>query len=271
MTTPLSTRFGPCDDWPVYWPCDVSCESPTVTAHAVRVATEMLWALSGRQFGLCTVTLRPCRRDCWTSGTWPWGWTEFLPGAYSFPTPALIGGQWFNLICGICGDTCSCTRLSEVDLPAPVHDVVQVKVDGAPLATGAYRVDDDRRLVRVDGGEWPRCNDLTVSDTHVGTWSVTARYGQDVPEGGAWAVGELGCQLMLAFNGSSDCKLPPGVTTLVRQGVTVQMNTVTDLLKDGLTGLYLVDTFIATWNPGRLRRRARTYSVDGPNPRRVGT
>ena len=268
MTVPLTAQFGPCASWPVLWSCDVSCESPEVTARAVAFATEVLWGLSGRQFGLCTVSLRPCRRDCVDS--WPFGWDNYLPGGGSWPNPALIGGQWFNIICGSCGDNCTCSRLSEVTLPAPIHDVVTVKVDGVTLPSSAYRVDDNRLLVRVDGGEWPRCNNLNLADTQVGTWSVTARYGQDVPEGGAWATGELACQFVNALNGA-DCRLPQQVTQLIRQGVTIQMDSVSQLLSGGLTGLYLVDMFVATWNPGRLRRRSRTYSVDGPNPRRVGT
>lgn len=268
MTEPLITEFGPCGVWPIRWVCDVSCESPLVTAQAAQFATEIVWSLSGRQFGLCTVTLRPCRRDCFEPG-WSAGWTRW-PLDVTWPQPALIAGHWFNLTCGGCGDTCSCTAVSEVLLPAPVHRIVEVRIDGTPLVTGAYRVDDDRILIRTDGGEWPRCNDLTLADTEVGTWSVTAEFGLSVPEGGAWAVGELACQLILARAGS-DCRLPRSVTQLVRQGVTVQMPSIIDLLKQGVTGLYLVDQFIQTWNPSGLKRRNRTYRVDGSQPRRVGT
>lgn len=269
MTTPVGTPFGPCEPWPTLWSCDVSCESPEVTGRAVAFATEVLWALSGRQFGLCTVTLRPCRDDCLDGGFWP-GDRPFWSAGLTYPTPALIGGAWFNLICGACGDSCSCSQLSQVTLPAPVYDVVEVRVDGSPLATGAYRLDDDRTLVRVDGGEWPRCNDLRLDDSQLGTWSVTARFGLPVPEGGTWAVGELACQFVSALSGA-DCRLPKQVTQLVRQGVTIQMDSITELLKDGVTGLYFVDLFIKTWNPNRLRRRSRTYSVDGARARRVGT
>lgn len=250
------------------WVCDPDDTDLAVVEQAVRFATEVVWALTGRQFGLCTVSLRPCRRNCLT---WPWPttWTEWLPGT-TWPSPALIGGSWFNLVCGTCGDTCTCGQLADVTLPAPVHSVVEVRVDGSPLVTGAYRLDDDRRLVRVDGGEWPACNDLNLPDSAVGTWSVTARFGQDVPEGGAWAVGELACQLIAARNGD-DCQLPRQVTQLVRQGVTLRFDNVLDLLREGLTGLYLVDLFVRSVNPRRLTRRSQTYSVDQPAARRVDT
>ena len=268
MTAPLTTAFGPCEPWPVRWLCDPDNTDLVVVNQAIEFATEVVWALSGRQFGLCTVTLRPCRRDCFE---WPWdrSWVEWLPGA-TWPSPALIGGRWFNLICGGCDENCSCSSISEARLPAPVHSVVQVKVDGSPLATGAYRVDDNRFLVRTDGGEWPRCNDLNKADTEVGTWSVTASFGQDVPEGGAWAVGELACQFIAARNGT-ECQLPRQVTQLVRQGVTLRFDNVIDLLKEGLTGLYFVDLFVRTVNPRRLARRSGTYSIDRPPPRRTNT
>lgn len=269
----MVTNYGPCSSWDPTWICDVSCESPTVTAQAVEFATEVVWALSGRQFGLCTVTLRPCREVCqdfpWPSaGLSGGGWTEWA-GA-SWVTPALIGGQWFNVVCGRCSTDCSCTTISEVRLPAPVNRITEVKIDGVPLEASAYRLDNARLLVRTDGDDWPRCNDLTLADTEVGTWSVTAEYGLEVPEGGKWAVGELACQLIKARNGE-DCRLPANVTQLVRQGVTLQFPEVSELFKERQTGLYLVDLFVATWNPHRLTRRSGVYRVDRAPHRRVDT
>jgi hypothetical protein len=263
--------YGPCADWPVTFTCDVSCEAPEVTGQAIAAATEVVWALSGRQFGLCEVTLRPCRRDC---GDYPWpgsglaGWSQW-PGN-SWLSVALVGGQWFNVICGRCTNGCSCSSISEVLLPVPVYRIVEVRVDGSPLVTGAYRLDDARRLVRTDGGEWPRCNDLSLDDTEEGTWSVTAEYGREVPELGRLAVGELACQLIRARNGE-ECLLPSNVTQLVRQGVTIQMPDSLELLRRGMTNLYLVNLFIQTYNPNQLNRRSGVYSIDTPPARRVGT
>lgn len=263
----MSADFGPCADWPVYWICDVSAESPSLTGYAVSMATRVLWKLSGMQFGTCTVTLRPCRRECY--GDWPWGWTEWGT-AYPGTTVWSDYRYWFPLSCGTCSSGCSCTELSEVLLPTPVNQIVSVKLDGTPMATGSYRVDDNRRLVRTDGQTWPRCNDLTKDDTQAGTWSVTATYGQDIPDSARMAMGELACEILKAGKGQ-DCRLPPGVTQLVRQGVTIQYPDVGQLLKDGRTGLYLVDLFLAAENPNGLRQRARFFSVDRPQHRRAGT
>lgn len=263
----MTADFGPCSDWPITWPCDVSAASPALTGYAVSMATRVLWRLSGMQFGTCTVTLRPCRRECYE--TWPWGWSQFNDIASS-PTPLSDWRYWFPVSCGACSSGCSCAAVSEVLLPSPVSSIVSVKLDGTPLATGSYRVDNNRLLVRTDGGQWPYCNDLSKDDTHTGTWSVTAAYGQDVPAGARLAMGELACEIVKAGQGE-DCRLPPGVIQLARQGVTIQYPDVGQLLKNGRTGLYLVDLFLASENPHGLQQRARFYSVDHPSVRRAGT
>lgn len=264
----MGADFGPCADWPVYWTCtDVTTASPALTGYAAAMATRVLWSLSGRRFGTCEVTLRPCRRQCYDN--WPWGWTEW--------DRSVLGSSvwsdyrfWFPLSCGTCQTGCSCGTVAEAVLPSPVNRIVQVKVDGTPLVTGAYRVDNNRLLVRTDGQQWPLCNDLAKADTEVGTWSVTAAYGEDIPEGAALAMGELACEIIKAGTGK-DCRLPPGVTQLVRQGVTIQYPDVGQLLREGRTGLYLVDMFLASENPDGLKSRARVYSVDHPSVRRTNT
>lgn len=251
-----------CAPWTPQWTCDVECLSPAVTGMAVEIATETVWALSGRQFGNCPVTFRPCRRNC-LEGNWLAGWRE-----WNYPQPALIGGQWFNLTCGSCGDSCSCSSLSQVVLPGPVNAITQVKIDGSPLVTGAYRVDDYRILVRQDGGSWPSCNDLSKPDDAAGTWSITAQFGLPVPASGELAVGELACELAKSLNGEA-CRLPRAVTNVTRQGVTINYGDIKDLFRGGLTGLFLVDSFIQATNPRHLMDRARVYSVDSPTGRRT--
>jgi hypothetical protein len=270
QATPSGTgaTTGPCADWPVTWTCDITTLNPAVTGVAVSMATETLWALTGMRFGTCEITLRPCRRDCQTGGFYD----DFGPPWTSsyYPQPALIGGLWFNLTCGSCPGDCSCTRVSEVVLPAPVNTVVEVLIDGTPMVSGAYRLDNHRLLVRTDGGEWPRCNDLSLDDTEVGTWSVRATYGEALPDGAALAMGQLACEIAKAAAGG-DCKLPAGLQQLVRQGVTISYPDVGELFRQGRTGLYLVDMFVNTWNPYGLRQRSRVYSVDRPSVRRAGT
>jgi hypothetical protein len=65
-----------------------------------------------------------------------------------------------------------------------------------------------------------------------------------------------------------ECMLPTGVTTVVRQGVTI--NRVVPMFNAGArTGLVLTDAFIGTYNPHGLRRRAAVWSPDLKYPRRL--
>lgn len=267
----MSVQVGPCAPWDAVWGnCELSAASTALTGIALQAASELLWSLSGQRFGLCTVTLRPCKRTCsdvsWPSNTWPsssYGW--------SYPMPVNMGGgEWINLVCGSCTRDCSCVPLEEVLLPAPVHDIVEIKVDGTPLVTGSYRVDNWRIVVRTDGGEWPQCNDLTKEDTEVDTWSITARFGEEVPLLGTMAAGELACQFA-RFLGGEECLLPPNVTALTRQGISMTLVDPTELNDSDFMGLRLVDMFIKTYNPHGLRARAKVYDVDRPYIRITGT
>lgn len=267
VTTDSPNSDGPCAPWPAIWCGTISPSVAAVTGTYVEIATEVLWAKSGRQFGMCSLTLRPCRRDCW-GGAWPFAdrWNEW--GA-SWPYPYWFNGQWFNMGCGGCPGSCSCTVLHEVVLPAPVAQIDEVKVDGVTLAPSAYRLYDHRTLLRVDGGMWPICNDLNKDDTEVGTWSVTATYGTDVPALGQLAVGELAEQLALACVEDGQCKLPSPVQQLVRQGVTLTFLDPSQVFADGKIGLYTSDLFISTYNPQGIAARAQVIDVDGPRARRL--
>lgn len=272
-------NVDPCTGWPVIWG---ACESDilaisgsaAVTGIAVQAATEVLYALSGRQFGVCQLTVRPCRRECsgdgWGyggfGGWWEWG---------QWPRPLFYQGTWYNIMCGNCGNgggrSCSCQYVSEVWLPSPVSSVAQVKVDGVILDPSAYRVDDWRLLVRTDGHIWPICQDLTKSDSATGTWSVTVNFGQDVPVLGQVAVGELACQITKLILGDKSCMLPKPVQQLVRQGVTLNFLDPNEVFANGRIGLYIGDLFITTTNPHGLAERSQVYDVDNARWRVTGT
>lgn len=259
---------GPCDAWPVRWRCPLTGISPEITGAALDAASEILYYLSGQRFSQCEVKIRPCREECYNYGFRGWaGWW----GDYgNFVTPYNLGGQWYNLTCGQCNGSCSCTAVSEIFLPGPVISITEVKVDGVILTSGTdYRVDDYRKLVRL-GDVWPFCNDLNKDDTEVGTWSVTAVYGEPVPVLGQIAVGELACEFINLLEGE-DCVLPNGITDLTRQGVSM---TFADISQDLSTFFARYPTsylFLKTYNPNGLMSRARAYDLDGPEFRVVGT
>lgn len=271
--TPGVVPTGPCGPWPVNWSvCNLTGVNPAVTGAAVAAATEVLWSLTGRRFGECQLTIRPCRRECsgmdsgFTAGGWAGGWWEYG----TFPRPLFFNGVWYNITCGGCTGTCSCSMISEAILPGPVSSIVQVKVDGVTLDSSAYRVDDYYKLIRTDGQMWPICNNLNLNDTEVGTWSVTVQFGEAVPTLGEIAMGELACQFARLLSGNEDCKLPKPIQQLVRQGVTLNFLDPNEVFSSGKIGLYMSDLFISTMNPSGLSARPAVYDIDGEDYRITG-
>ena len=51
-----------CPDWGTY--------TNSQRDRATQWATQILWALSGRRFGTCQVTVRPCGTNCRFYGGW---------------------------------------------------------------------------------------------------------------------------------------------------------------------------------------------------------
>lgn len=260
----MAIRVEPCE-----WPIDFTCcpdwdDAPAAQREFVtRVATELVWRLSGRRFGLCPITVRPCRRSC--AQPEMSGWPP-APGGF---WPVLSGGVWTNMTCGTCRDDCSCTDLCEVELPGPVHQVQSVQVGAGPaLPASSYLVLDHRMLVRTDGECFPDCQDFTAAPGQAGSWAVTYLQGIPVPPGGRYAAGMYACQLLAACTGG-DCQLPERVQTLARQGVSMSFLDPMDFLDKGRTGVAATDTWIASVNPYGLREPSRVYSPDITPPRTV--
>jgi len=278
MTTPTPT-MGPCESWEPIWNCANLQGSEAVSGAALAAATEILYQRSAQRFGLCEFTVRPCREDCQDSswgggrglGGWSGGWWQGgfgLGGGGGGPRPALINGAWYNLTCGGCSGTCSCTEMSIALLPSPVASVVSVKINGQTLPVTGYRVDNYRELVRLGGFTWPICQDMTLPDTADNTWSVTVSVGEEVPTIGRMAVGELAMEIMRSCLGEA-CAIPRNATSVTRQGITIDFPTIYDLLDRKLLGLYNADLFISTYNPHGLTARPQVYDVDGSTNRRT--
>lgn len=257
-----------CEAWPVTWCGDLAAAgvSPAVTGEAVLFASAILWEATGRRFGNCPVTLRGCRDDCQQFPGWlPWWDPVSSASTWGWPYPTLIDGLWFNLACGACGGLCSCNSYSSITLPEPVADVLAVSIDGVELVPGVdYVVYDNQTFVKTEG-EWPRCQDWHVTGGP-GTFLIQASFGGPIPPGGPMAVGVLAFEIAKMCSGQ-DCDLPQRVTSVSRQGVTVTVQDPKEFLDNGLTGLYIPDRWIRTYNPSGIQDRARAYSPDDFLPR----
>jgi len=273
--------MGPCN-WDVnYAMCGVDATTglPDLLAEMSddqvvmfeQAAVEYLWRWTNGQFGQCSLTVRPCREDCQPSTFFGPRASTTLPTTGGPWTPLLLNGKWYNLGCGQCGDTCSCTSISQISLPGPVYDVQSVVIDGEVLDSAAYQVQNRRFLVRMDGGEWPLCNNLaspSASGTGAeGTWEVTYRRGAPVPVGGQMAAGILALEFAKAACGSKDCALPKRVQSITREGVSIAMLDTFDDIEVGHTGIWLVDSWVASVRKGP--KQSRVYSPDLRFPRRT--
>jgi hypothetical protein len=250
---------GPCGPWEAI-NCDIPDGAGAISGVMIAAATEVLWAKSGRQFDACTMTLRPCRKDCF-GGQWPFydRWNEY---GRSWPYPYNYAGQWFNLGCGGCPGSCSCNVLYEAKMPTPIASISEVIVDGVVLDPSAYKVYDRQMLLRVDGSPWPMCNNLNKDLTEVGTWGVTVTIGTEVPVIGRLAVGELASEFMKACLGM-DCALTAPIQNLVRQGTSMTFFDPNVVFAAGKVGLYWPDLFISSFNPAGIAARAQVIDVDG--------
>lgn len=246
-----------CSTWPTVDCCDITPSDDNLLA-----ASEILYALSGRQFpGLCAETVRPCAGG------------SALPRNWAFPWyPTKLGDQWLNVRCGCHIDySCACGGVPQVDLGRyDVTAVTKVNIDGSDLSSSAYRLDEGRYLVRTDGSQWPCCQDLSKDIGETGTWYIELEYGQNPPTSGKVAVSKLACELEKACTGDDSCKLPARVSTVARQGVTLALLDPQEFLNEGRTGLYEVDLFLKAVNPGGLQRRATAWSPGLGKMRRVG-
>lgn len=265
-------RTGVCAAWAttadLCEPCDDETFDPDLLDDMLDAASNLMYALTGRQWsGACTETVRPCSR-----------YTHDSVGA---DRRRLAESSGVRLLpsCGCHrGDRCGCGTLPEIRFDVfPIVDVTQVRVDGAVVDPSAYRVDGWETLVRIDGQGWPCCQNLAADPaSEADTFDVTYSYGVAPPVEVVHAAAVLACEMALACQPeqAGKCRLPRGLQTLTRQGVTEDLilNDTLELFRAGLTGLPEVDMVIAAHNPNGLRRQPAVLSPDVGRPvRRAGT
>jgi hypothetical protein len=246
------------------WTLDEGClgdewetAEPAVKLRATSLAVDTLRRLTAYRVGGCPITVRPEQesRCCYFIPDMLEPWMR--PGVNEH-------GQWIN---------CSNQRVSsrnEVALPPPVGRIDEVKVDGVVVPSTDYRVDDGRLLVWQGTGDapWPQTQDVTLADTEPGTFSVTYLNAHEVDGGGQYAAAILANEYAKACGGRK-CRLPSGVTSIVRQGITMEI--ASGAFPGGLTGIREVDAWIALWNPDHLSRGATVWSPDANRMRVTGS
>jgi len=269
----VTVQTAPCE-WPVSFSACTSCEPlfsqpPSGQAVYEEMAVTYLWNWTGQRLGVCETTIRPCREKC-TEGMSTYYGSGPYPGTGGSPwRPVIIGGQWYNLGCARCGDDCGCTHTPAITLPGPVEEITEIVIDGTVLPESAYRVDNHKILVRTDGEEWPTCQDLSVAAGEPDTWTITYQQGIPVPTGGRVAAGLLACELAKAACGDKSCGLPQRWQTITRQGVSVVALDSFEDIDEGHTGIWLIDSWVASMTKPKARSRVYSPDLPRPNPRRT--
>ena len=221
-----------CEAWPVTWTCDVNGISPQALDAAAELASQLLWALSGYRFGICT----------YVEGIYPAG-CDSCVAPYKD-----LNGEWHN------GGVADCCRL--LMKHRPVSKVNTVTELGRILDAGDYVMQGGYLKRRF--ACWPcawECDDAPIH--------VDYMAGVPFPIGTEVAMGEVGCEMLAAMQGNV-CKLPSRAINVSRQGVTVEMGAIGEFVKAGKIGLPLTDAWLTSVNQGVLQVASKVFSPDLP-------
>jgi len=243
-----------CSDWDAY--------PQTTKDTALWLASTWLWGATGRQYGVCPITVRPSQNERGEIGYQTFG---VIPGTYGglgMPGgPFLFGGRWFN---AGCSSACCGGAGCAIVLRGPATYVDEVVIGTETVPASAYRIDVSRGtwlLVRTDGDCWPTCQNFTADAGEEGAFLVTYGYGREVPEALAIATALLACEWAKGLSGGA-CSLPARMTRLSRQGVEVEVAPADPKL--GFTGMRFVDDVVSTLNPSNRKSPPILLSPDLP-------
>lgn len=219
------------------------------------LASSSLQMLTYYRVGTCPITIRPCPQDprcrC--------GWNPHIGS----------DGLWRNS----CAHNTVCEPLSEVDIPGPVGYIDSLRIDGEEmdLFDGNWRMDNGYKLVwqGETDSPLPSYQDLNKGDDKPGTWSITYSKSYPVKQDGRLAVAYLAMEFAKACTPKAACKLPRGVTNVVRNGVSFTIEA--GLFPGGLTQIEIVDAYILKWAPAGSPTRSAVVYDPAKSPPRVTT
>lgn len=206
------------------------------------MAIDVLWALSGRQFGCLEVTARPC--------------ADYAQGfGYRAYQTVLDGDMWMDVGCG-CTGSCTITGPRVIHLPGPVVDVLEVDLWSVTLPPDGYQLEGDA-LYRTGGASWPRQN-LGAPLGEPGTWSVKYQQGVPAPEYVGVLTATLANELVKACTEGEECRIPRNVVSSSRRGVNYEFDP-SKLTAAGKTWIPEIDMWLAQVNPNQLTSAPEVY------------
>lgn len=225
------------------------------TEEAVRTASYLLWAMSGRKFtGETTVTER---YTCTLRN-------NRMGPSIRTNSPVLFGGDVYNIPSGDYDEYSELTADgmspdSRIRLRGrPVTKIHSIRNrTGSFIDPSKYYLVDHSTIHIVAGTPWTPCNT-----------EITYSYGTPVPAVGKMAARTLAIEFIKLWTNDEECALPQRVTSVTRQGVSYTILDNQEFIEELRTGLYVIDLFLKTTNPDNARRKSKVFSPDQPRARR---
>ncbi len=225
------------------------------TEEAAQVASNLLWAMSGRKYTGETIVTERYTCTLRNNRMGPSDRTN---------SPVLFGGDVYNIPSG---DYDEYSELVSDGLSPdariklrgrPVSRVITVRnKTGQILDPSSYYLVDHSTLHIRAGTPWTPCN-----------VEITYAYGIPVPTAGKMAARKLAIELARLWAGDEMCELPQRVTSVSRQGVSYTILDNQEFIDELRTGLYEIDLFLKVVNPDNARRKSKVFSVDTPRARK---
>jgi hypothetical protein len=225
------------------------------TDEAIRTASYLLWAMSGRKYtGETTVTER---YTCTLRN-------NRMGPSIKTNSPILFGGDVYNIPSGDYDEYSELTadgmspdsRIRLRGRPVTKIHSIRNRTGGIVDPSSYYLVEHSTVHIKA-GTPWTPCNT-----------EITYSYGTAVPAMGKMAARTLAIEFIKLWSDDDTCALPQRVTSVSRQGVSYTILDQQEFIQELRTGMYVIDLFIKTVNPDGARRKSKVFSPDQPRARR---
>jgi hypothetical protein len=225
------------------------------TEEAAQVASNLLWAMSGRKYTGETIVTERYTCTLRNNRMGPSDRTN---------SPVLFGGDVYNIPSGDYDEYSELTSdglspESRVKLRGrPVTRIITIRNrNGLILDPSTYYLVDHSTIHIKAGTPWTPCN-----------VEITYAYGITVPTAGKMAARKLAIEFARLWSGDDMCELPQRVTSVSRQGVSYTILDNQEFIDELRTGIYEIDLFLKVVNPDNARRKSKVFSVDQPRARK---
>jgi hypothetical protein len=220
-------------------------EDSEYAEDAIQLASQMLWAMSGRKYsGTATVTERYVRFS-------PLINTRLLQEA------AVLNSRVNKALQIVEPWVSAETRIRLRGQPVTQIHTVRNVGSGVIVSPDSYYIVDHSTLQFSEGAL------IVPADIE-----ISYSYGVLPPIAGRMAARRLALEYIKLWSGSDDCALPERVTSVNRQGVSYTIIDSQEFIDEMRTGIYEVDLFLKAINPDKARKRSKVFSPDMPKARR---